>query len=273
MLEGSCQWNFSAPELNGDVGFFKRSAPASSPRPATPPMGSGRRLRSSRPVAECLANIEALVDSYRPRKYEHLPAYDPAGFRWHGDGPAPDTAVSFDDVNEDVMLVTLRASGPSTEIGLFPLGAGDDRLTSLPVTGGWKLRDPSLASVGLIPAGQLTLRAPRIPDGFVADGLTLARVPVNPHNIDVFGRKLAELVLLKALQFIGSQDERQAGRFADLHRYSGGSIEAYLQSVVVDLVAQYPGMLPYVQGIASRARAILLDSLAERPDSLPLSTR
>lgn len=254
------------------MGFFKRMTqpPGDRGQATIPPMGSGRRLRSSRSPGACLNDIEGLVDSYRPRKYEHLPAYDVTGFTWRGEGPAPDAVVSFQDASDDFILVTLWGTESGTDLGLFPLGSGDDRLDTLPVIGNWKMRDPSLSSTGLIPGGQIVLAAPRIPPDFVAESLALAGAPPTPRNIDVMGRKLGELVMIKALQFISAQDQRASDRFADAHRYTGGSIEAYLQLVADDLVALNPGLSPYVQSIATRGRAVLLDALSERPDTLPL---
>jgi len=253
------------------MGFFKRSKVESSSQLAsTPPMGSGRRLRSSQSIEACLGTIEALVDSYRPRQYPHLPPYDVTGFLWIGDGPEPDAVVNFADVSGDFILAAFWSGTSDTEFGLFPLGAGDERLATMSVIGNWKMLDRSLSSIGQVPHGQILLERPDVPDDLIQHGLRLAGYPVTPRNVQLFGDKVAELALLKAMQFIASVDQGAAERFADTHPRGDADLTTYLQGVLDDLAAWNPGLLPYIQDIPTRVRALMLESLDQNPGTLAL---
>lgn len=235
-----------------------------------PPMGAGQRLRSARSVAGCLDTLEVVIDAFRSRAYVHLPVFDVAGAEWTGPGAAPDQVVSFDDVQGELVVVALWTVEGGTRIGLFPLGGDDRGLSALLLVARWRRYDASLTPDGVMPGGQLTLRSPAVPEGFVAETLRLGELPHTPRNVELVGTKLTEMVLLKAMQLIASGDEAAATRFAEAHADRAGSFEAHMQTILDDLGAWNAGVLPYVQGVATRCRAILLDALASDPQTLPV---
>ncbi len=243
--------------------------PASSPS-ERPTLGSGRSLRTKQTASQCLSTLEGLVNSYEPRKYEHLPAFNLAGAQWIGEAPAPQTVVEFED-GKDVLFAALWPTANGTDLGVFPLGSGDERLNNLPVIDDWRRRDPSMIINGSIPRGQMWLGPPPIPDDFVAETLRLPGYPDTTKNHGIVGRKLIELTLIKCCEYIQTQDPAAINRFLDAHSYTGGAPEPYLRAILDDLVDVNPSFVAYIQGMASRNRAFLLHHLAMEPNWLSLS--
>ena len=235
------------------MGIFRtrREQQAPAARPGAT-LGSGRRLRSSADLGSCLATLHAVVEGYRPRKYEHLPLWVDSGFTWLGSGLEPSTVISGQDGNEDFLLVALWPVDGGTEAGMFPLGSGDQRL-NLPIIGHWKMRDPSLTSVGQFPASSIALRAPRIPTRYLETTLTLGGAPATPANVAALLDMTVQQMLVKSHQFISSQDQRQAQAFVAAHRDTND-----LQGILDDLGAWNPGVLPYIQDLPLRIRGLML---------------
>jgi hypothetical protein len=66
------------------------------------------------------------------------------------------------------------------------------------------------------------------------------------------------MFLIKAQEYIGSQDQRRAARFVEEHRPTPMNALDLPQLILDDLGAWNPGVLPYVQELPYRVRAILL---------------
>jgi hypothetical protein len=227
---------------------------------AVPPLGSGRRLTSQLSPQECLARLEAVLLSDRSRKYIHMPAYVVPGWVWNGEADAaPASAVACDDNADDFLFVALWPSPSGTELGLFPLGSGDDRLRGMPIIRHWKQRDQSLSSVGVVPSGLISLRPPVLPPDYLEDLLATGGYPATPRNVQAACQTMNEQFVIKAFQFIDSRDRVAADRFVDAHRWYKGAGLALLQSDVDDLATWDPGILPDMQDLPMRVRAIVLD--------------
>ncbi len=225
-------------------------------------LGSGRRLCSRLTLTECIANLEAILLSYRPSIYLHMPPYVFPGWQWNGSQEqSPNTVISFEDSNNDFLLAAFWPDSNGTECGLFPLGSGDERLSALPIIGHWKQRDSSLTSIGVVPRGQITLAPPRVPDQFFDEILRTAGFPSTPRNIEKIRTKIGEMFILKAQQFIASDDPGSADRFVQSHKYAGNPSREFCQSVLDDLAAWNPNLLPYMQDLPMRCRAIVLEAV------------
>lgn len=243
--------------------FFKRLVtPSETSHAHVPSLGSGRRLRSGHTLTECIANLEAILLSYRPPIYPQMPPYVFPGWWWNGSQEQfPNTVIFFEDSNNDFLLVAFWPDRNGTECGLFPLGSGDERLSAMPIIGHWKQRDASLTSIGVVPGGQITLAPPHVPDQFFDEILRTAGFPSTPGNIEKIRTKIGDMFLLKAHQFISSDDPGSADRFVQSHRYAGNSSREFCQSMLDDLAALYPNLLPYIQDLPMRCRAIVLEAV------------
>lgn len=243
--------------------FFKRRVmPSETSHMRVLSLGSGRRLRSGLTLTDCTANLEAILLSYRPPSYAHIPPYVFPGWRWNGSQQlSPETVISFEDSNNDFLLASFWPDRSGTEFGLFPLGSGDERLSALPIIGHWKQRDSSLTSIGVVPGGQIALAPPRVPDGFFDEILRTAGFPSTPRNIEKIRTKIGEMFLAKAHQFIASDDPGSADRFIQSHRDAGSPLREFCQSILDDLAACNPNLLPYMQDLPMRCRAIVLEAL------------
>jgi hypothetical protein len=235
--------------------FSNRDAPTPRQRAA---MGSGRKLRSSLTAAAFHAAVEALMAGYHPPKRPGMPAAVPAGHHWQALTRAPSVALCGDDNAGDFLLVAVWDNGNSVEAGVFPLGTGDERLR-LPFIGHLKQRDPSLTSIGVIPAGSITLQAPRVPPHLPHDILRAAGLAASPRNIELICQQIASMFLIKAHQFMASEDRRAADAFVANNRPSPGLATQSLQRILDNLGAWNPQVLPYLQDLPYRVRSILLE--------------
>jgi len=230
-------------------------------RPGPPSLGSGRRLSSSGDQQEVLAALEDVIRSYRAPQYPDMPAYFDAGWTWPNEEmPAPDRAVSCTDSNDDFLLVTLRTAGTGTELGVFPLGAGDDRLQR-PIFGHWKQRDPSLTSTGTWPAHLVVLAPPPVPEDYVAELIGRRGFPASPFNVALGWTHVCQHFALKASQGVevATKSHAAAMRFIDEHG-SDRPDRSLAQRILADLALVDYGILPYIQDIPMRIRALLLHS-------------
>lgn len=251
-------------ERTDPMGLFGKSRLQKPTEPLdAPPMGSGRRLRSKQDVEGCLANMELIIHTFRPPKYAYMPAYADAGWIWNGpEDETPTAVISFDDRDDKFLLATFRPESAGTEIGLFPLGSGDERLSPLSITGQWKQVDSSLSSIGTIPSRSITLAPPSFSDETFAEIVKTAGFAPLQANVAAVGRQFGVMSLIKAYEFINFEDPRGAGRFRDTHQYDGwSSASSFCQSVVDDLAGLDPGFLPYMQDFPMRFRAILLEDI------------
>jgi hypothetical protein len=186
-----------------------------------PPTGSGRNLRSAVDLDECLGVLDQVLVGYRPRKYRELPHVVEAAYSWHGPPhEAPARAVCYDE-NRDFLLIALWPRHEGTEFGIFPLSSGDARLT-LTMVGHWKMRDPSLQSIGVYQAGLISLGPPAVTVDFFLDLLAAAGCPATPANFEAVGRQVS--VMIKAQEIILKMDSKGAAtRFAAGHRWPAGA--------------------------------------------------
>ncbi|MGQ0631640.1 MAG: hypothetical protein ACT4P1_11390 [Sporichthyaceae bacterium] len=244
------------------MGLFSRSRVATN-NASVPPMGSGRRLRSNLQIEDALQAIEKVIDGYRSRQYPHLPHLVPTGHDWLlRDEAAPAAVYSGGDYNRDFLLFTLWRAPHGCEIGVFPLGVGDDRL-QIPFIGHLKQVDSSLSSIGLVPRGSVSLRPPPVPDDFVIQLLAIARYPVTQENCAIIAQQFYMQTRLKAHQFISGKAGDSVGqRYLD--RWATAEFDATMtepvRAVLRDLASWDPGILPYIQDIPLRMRAIMLEA-------------
>jgi hypothetical protein len=240
--------------------FRKRVRSDETSQTRVPLFGSGRRLRSEHTLTDCLTNLEASIFSYRPPSSAYRPAYVFPGWRWHVlQEKSPETVISFNDSNDNFLLAAFWPDRGGTECVLFPLGSGDERLLSLPIIDHWHYRNPSLRSIGVIPEGQIALAPPHVSDRFFDEILKVAGFPSTPNKLETLGMKIGEMFLARSHQFMASHDPGSADRFIQSHRYNGGSLQKFCQSVLDDLAAWNPDVLPYIQDTPMRARAIALE--------------
>lgn len=102
-------------------------------RPVEPrtvsPMGLGRRLRAALEAHGCVTLDDQLIRSSRELSYPRMPSAIYPGWRWLDSSvPQPQCAACCTDEVDDFMLFTSCPSGAGTEMGVFPLMSGDERL-------------------------------------------------------------------------------------------------------------------------------------------------
>lgn len=236
----------------------------------TAPLGSGRRLRSHLSPEECVELLGQIFDGYRPRRYRDLPSLVPAGIQWTAAEGTPSLAVSGDDESGDFLLFTLAAAAGGTEAGIFPLGSGDARLT-LSVVGQWKQRDGSLSSTGTWAPRTVSLTPPPIGDSLVDGTLQAAGYPLTPDNRAKMAQQFTMMFLVKCQEFVSSREgARGAERFVDAHKQRADrtSLTGPLRSALEFLAEWEPSVLPYIQDLPLRCRAILLDRATDGEGSI-----
>ena len=185
----------------------------------------------------------------------------PTGIQWMAPEGQPSLAVSGNDESDHFLLFTLAPAPYGTEAGIFPLGSGDARLT-LSVVGHWKRNDNSLSSTGTWPPNTVRLAPPPIDDRLIDGTLLAAGYPVTPGNRAKLAQHFSMLFLIKCQEFVSSREgARGAERFVDNHKQSadGASLSGPLRSALQLLAEWEPGVLPYIQDLPLRCRAMLLE--------------
>jgi hypothetical protein len=88
----------------------------------------------------------------------------------------------------------------------------------------------------------------------------MARSPVNTEAIDYAFSTLATMFLIRAQEFISSQDAHAAKRFVHDHP-AINRIDplSHLQAILDDLGLWNPQVIPYIQDLPYRARSILVE--------------
>jgi hypothetical protein len=220
------------------------------------PLASGLRLSSSLVLGALRRVLHDAVGAYRRPPYEHTPLIYPPGYLWLSGDTHPSEVLAFDDVDKSVVTAALWAREVGTEIGLFPLGSGDERLPGLAVVREMKQLDPSLTLVGTYPPKTIALIAPRITEQFLSNLVAMAGYPARPRNLEIADAKLAGMFRIKAWEFINSRDPRTAKRFVADHE------NASAQRVLDDLAMWNPGVIPYIQELPHRVQGIVLEGEA-----------
>lgn len=103
------------------------------------------------------------------------------------------------------------------------------------------------------------MQAPRVPRAYYTDMLTEAEYPCTPDNIDGLCRQVAELLLIKAQEFISSRSRAQSDAFVRAHRLSGPATPEFNQRILDDLVGWDSDVAPYIDDLPARIRRILLE--------------
>ncbi|MFC5947937.1 hypothetical protein ACFQH9_06585 [Pseudonocardia lutea] len=213
---------------------------------------SGLRLRAGVALPDCLDNLRRLIPDRQPG----VPKLLPARAYWRGAGRAPDATVTFVDDEGRFVVATLWAEDGRTEIGLFPLTSGPDRL-AIPLIGHYAATFGSLSSLGTFQAGVVELAPPQITEDLLYSIVDEAGVPATPGNMGAVAGHVRDMVLEQGHQFIFGQDPAGAQSFVEGHR--GASADA----IVHELACWDPGVIPYIQDLPYRIQAILLERSPE----------
>ena len=102
--------------------------------------------------------------------------------------------------------------------------------------------------------------APRIAESYYSEILTTAGFPLTADNLAATRQMVGEMLLVKAWQFISSQNQHQADTFMRNHTQTGLATVASNQKILDDLVAWDRDVAPYIDDLPTRVRRILLES-------------
>ncbi|WP_322761934.1 hypothetical protein [Frankia sp. Cr2] len=217
-------------------------------------LDAGRSLQSTLDVDAALSLLESIVRTYRDLPYRAMPAFVDAGHVWGaGNQGGPARFVAFDDEAKAVRFLALWPAPTGVTMGLFGIdGSGQST-----IIGHWKMRDASLLSTGTFEPGTLDLAAPRLSPKYPEEIVNAAGYPTTASNIERMTRQVATMVLGQAQNFIQSSDPRAAAAFVQDHSHAGSVAD--LQSILDDLGGLDSEVLPYIQNLPARVRAILLE--------------
>ena len=260
--------DFAPTRPNGGTGMrllpgTKRQRLGATAGPGTMLLGSGWCLYSSCRPEECIEILQQVFDSYRPRRHRDVPPLVPAGIEWTPAKAQPAFALCGYDDSDDFLLFTFTDAGGGTDASIFPLGSWQARLTPS-VVGHWQHRDSSLSSIGTWGPGAVRLTPPPIGDVLVDETLQAAGHPLTPGNRAILAEQFTMLFLVKGQEFVGIREgARGAQRFVESYkkRADRTSLTGPLRSALQLLAEWEPGMLPYVQDLPLRTRAILFERM------------
>jgi hypothetical protein len=242
------------------VGLFSRSksphtrASSSGTNPGVGKVGPGRRLRSSENLDSGRRILEDIIESYGTRQYPELSRVVLAGWEWYGpDDARPEVVLCGPMQDGHPGFIALRRVPEGTEAGIYDL-TGE---MSLPIIGHWKMRDKSLTSIGEAAGGQLALTAPSVPDDYVEELVQRLGLPTNIENWTKAATELHQMFVLKAVTFMQQAPQSVADMFIDDHRNVPLGIEG-LRVILRDLARWNTGVIPYMQDVPPRVRALIL---------------
>jgi hypothetical protein len=107
---------------------------------------------------------------------------------------------------------------------------------------------------------------PAVPVDFAEDILDQAGFAATDANVVATRDFFIELLLIKAQEFIGSQSPQQAASFAARHRRTTDP-----QTILQELGDWDPDVIPYIQDLPARIRALILrpENRVHLADRLP----
>lgn len=179
----------------------------------------------------------------------------PAGWDWTGPTEEKPVEVVSGDMQDGYPgFVTLRVTPQGTEAGVYDL-AGE---LTLPHIGHWKQRDTSLTSIGQVEAG-LGLTAPPVPNNYVEELVERLGLTLNDENWTKAAVELQQMFVLKAVTFMQQEPSAVKDKFIDDHKELPLGVDG-LRTVLKDLSLWKAGVIPYMQDIPLRVRALILDA-------------
>jgi hypothetical protein len=215
----------------------------------------------------CLRVLGQTLLGFRVPEYTHLPTFTEVSWVWTGGpAPAPRKVLIGTDRPGDHVLVAFWPGSGGCRIGLIPLG-GDQHAGGLECSmlTAWRLRDPSLSGpAGDLAAGVIRLAPPVLPSGWLAEIVSAAGYRPTRRNTRIVARAAGSLFLGRAELFTGDREPSAARRFVRRHSLRQPMNEAALQAIIDDLARSRPGLLPYLQWLPVRTRALMLEQTQDR---------
>jgi hypothetical protein len=252
------------------MGLFTRKQRLPETTADPPILGPGRTVTSALDLDGCLRALDQTLMSFRVPEYTHLPTFTKASWAWTGEPAlAPAIVVICADLPGDHLLVALWPDGGGTRIGLVPLGGEDQQAGDMEsaMLAAWRQRDSSLARMaGDLGAGLLRLVAPLLPAGYAEEIVAAAGYRPTRPNTQIITRIARGLLLGWTQLFIDQREPRAARRFVRRHSLRQPVNDADLQQIIDDLARVDPGLLPYLQWLPVRTRALMLE-FSQDPNS------
>jgi hypothetical protein len=233
-------------------------------------LGPGLTVTSALDLEGALRALDQTLLSFRVPEFAHLPTFTSTGWIWKAEpaeAPAPETVIICSDQTGDDVLVALWPGPTGSRIGLFPVRGGEEQPARLhrSMLAAWRLCDTSLSvPPGGVAAGMIGLAPPALAGGYAEEVLSAAGCRVTQRNTQNVMRAAGSLFLARAQQLIAHRKLRAARRFVRRHALSQPVSAVALQQIIDDLARWDSAMLPHVQWIPARARAIMLERCQDR---------
>ena len=129
---------------------------------------------------------------------------------------------------------------------------------TLPLIGHWSQRDGSLTSIGQVEAG-LAISAPPVPDHYVEELVERLGLPVDQENWTKAAAELRQMFVLKAVTFVQQESQSVANQFIDDHKEVPLGVDG-LRLILGSLSRWKTGVIPYIQDIPPRVRALIIEA-------------
>ena len=263
------------------MGLFSRAQRLPETAADPPVTGPGLVLTSALDLGGCLQALGRTLLGFRVPEYTHLPPFTEASWAWDGEREhAPETVIICTDRAGDHVLVAFWPESGGCRIGVVPLSGdqqpGGDQPGDLQpgelqpgeperaMVAAWRQHDISLSGpVGVLAAGMIRLVPPVLPAGWVAEIVSAAGYRPTRRNTQIAARAAGSLFLGRAELLIGHREPRAARRFARRHSRRQPMNDKALQEIIDDLARSDPGVLPHLQWLPVRARAMMLEHVRD----------
>ena len=249
------------------MGLFAKDQRAAETAADPPGPGPGLIVTSELDPDECLRALDRTLLSFRIPEYTRLPTFTAVSWTWAGEpAQAPATVIICADFPGEHVLVALWPDAGGSRIGLIPLSGDELQEAGLEnaMLAAWRQRDPSLSRpAGRLGAGLVRLVPPVLPAGYAAEIVAAAGYPRTRRNIQIITRTAGSLFRGRADLFIEPGNPARSGRFIRRHSRRQPMNEAALQQILDDLARADPALLPYLQWLPVRTRAVMLEYIQD----------
>jgi hypothetical protein len=250
------------------MGLFMREQRSSGTAAEQLVVGPGVTATSALGLDGCLRALDRTLLGFRVPEYTHLPTFTTARWAWDGEpGQAPETVIICADGPGDHVLVALWPEAGGSRIGLVPLSGKDQQPGEMEsaMLAAWRQHDTSLSRpAGGLRAGLIRLVPPLLPAGYAEEIVAAAGYRPTRRNTRIVMRTAASLFLGRAQLFIEDREPHTARRFVRRHSLRQPVNEAGLQGILDDLAHTDPQLLPYLQWLPVRTRAMMLEFCHDR---------
>ena len=249
------------------MGLFAKDQRAAETAADPPGPGPGLIVTSELDPDECLRALDRTLLSFRIPEYTRLPTFTAVSWTWAGEpAQAPATVIICADFPGEHVLVALWPDAGGSRIGLIPLSGDELQEAGLEnaMLAAWRQRDPSLSRPAWPSGGRAGQAGPAGPACWLRGGdRGSGRVPAHPAEHPDHHPDRGQPVPGPGGPVHRAGATRPGRAVHPAALTAPADEEAALQQILDDLARADPALLPYLQWLPVRTRAVMLEYIQD----------